>query len=1227
MAFGGVRGTLFFNAASITNPTTAVGSVGVSQGDLIVAFLAEQTTLTVSAVTDNLGNTYTAVNAGTDAGVVTGRAFYAWVSNGGTLTAVNFAATASSNNVVVQAVAFEGYFDPSPLDAAPANTSADLTTPYPTPATGTLAQADEIVLSWICQNGNVTLTPTAPHTLAIQTVTATIHTSAIGYELVAATTSVQPSWTSSATPVMNVMGTASFKKGTAAAGIARISGSNTTYAARVNTTVTAPPGIANGDVMIAEIQFGRSGGTYPTDLTAPGGWSQIGSPGSLTDTFFSSRLHTFIKVASGESGSYTWTHASATSQGQIQVYRGVDTTTPQDATSTINGGGEGPTRTWTGLTTLTNNAWIVAHGVDWGDTSNNLTPPSGMTERLDTVVAYAADEALPTAGATGNRSHTCNAASSAAGEHPWSARLVALRPLSTSVAGNASGATITAAGNLIAGAASASGAGTATGATLTRAATLIAGVAVAGGTTYVRKTGNNTTGTGTSANPYLTMEKGIDESTMPCTVIVGNGTYNESLYLPSGLTLRAENPGMVLLRASSGNAITGDGINNVEIDGLDINTSAANCHGVEIKSSHHITVRRCISHNNANSGISLPWGEFLTVEDCTCYGNGRGGWYSGITFYQSRNITGDTTTAGPRNVIRNCLVYDNWTTGGSTDGNGILIDDWQHTQPYGPDPEDWLGVIYPYGGLVENCIAYGNGNKGIGIAWCNGVTIRNNVCYKNGIDGSQGTWRGDLSNQAGENNTFANNIAVADSSGAGSRSANTAIGNYAVGANGEACTGTVWFNNLTYHTNNTSSTSLNINGPGCATPTVGNGNKLATNPLFVNAAAFDFHLQSGSPCLNAGTATYGLPANDNEGNPRVSGAAVDIGAYEYDTGTATAAGATLTAPASLIAGAASAVRNPTAAGATLTTASSLTAGTASGVRSPTVSGQALTTAASFIAGAATAAGNATATGATLTTAGSLLSGAASASRTISGATLTAAGSLTAGAATGAAIAAGQTLARAATLQGGTAAGGGSASVPGATFTTATSIIAGTASAVRNPTVTGATLTMAGSLIPGTAAAGAGATAFGGTLSASGTLTGGTARGDAATVARTITAPGGILAGAASGTATVSGQVFTRAASMLPGSANGAGGATVPGIIQTAGLSLIAGTASATSSATAAGVTLSARITLYAGTPAAPRITQVRAPLGYYRPVVEQTAERPEATSPSRSVATQTARRT
>jgi serralysin len=396
-------------------------------------------------------------------------------------------------------------------------------------------------------------------------------------------------------------------------------------------------------------------------------------------------------------------------------------------------------------------------------------------------------------------------------------------------------------------------------------------------TVYVRKTGNDSTGTGSTGNPYLTITKGLD-SAPAGTVIVGNGTYNEGFWMDTGQTLQAENTGLVLVRASSGNAINGNGINNVVIDGLDIKTTGN--HGIEIQNSHHITIRNCISHENPNSGISLPWGEFFTVEDCVCYGNGRGGWFSGITMYQSRNITGDTVTAGPRNIIRNCLVYDNWTTGGSTDGNGILMDDWQHTLSYGPNPEDWLGISYPYGGLVENCVAYGNGNKGIGITWSDHIVIRNNTCYKNGIDGSQGTWRGDLSNQAGVNNTFVNNISVADNSGAGQCSYNTAIGNYAVGSNGEACTGTIWYNNLTYNTNSTGSSSLNIDGPGCVTPTTGNGNILAQNPDFVGAPT-DLHLQATSPARNAGTATYGLPSFDAEGNTRVVGGTVDLGPYEY----------------------------------------------------------------------------------------------------------------------------------------------------------------------------------------------------------------------------------------------------------------------------------------------------------------------------------------------------------
>ncbi|WP_147443666.1 choice-of-anchor Q domain-containing protein [Corallococcus sicarius] len=61
-------------------------------------------------------------------------------------------------------------------------------------------------------------------------------------------------------------------------------------------------------------------------------------------------------------------------------------------------------------------------------------------------------------------------------------------------------------------------------------------------------------------------------------------------------------------------------------------------------------------------------------------------------------------------------------------------------------------------------------------------------------------------------------------------------------------------------------------------------------PQFVNYAGGDFHLASGSPAINAGSPTFAPPI-DLDGNARPSGAADDIGAYEYG---ASASGQTLT---------------------------------------------------------------------------------------------------------------------------------------------------------------------------------------------------------------------------------------------------------------------------------------------------------------------------------------------
>src|SRR5262245_3868720 len=53
-----------------------------------------------------------------------------------------------------------------------------------------------------------------------------------------------------------------------------------------------------------------------------------------------------------------------------------------------------------------------------------------------------------------------------------------------------------------------------------------------------------------------------------------------------------------------------------------------------------------------------------------------------------------------------------------------------------------------------------------------------------------------------------------------------------------------------------------------------------TDPKFTDPAAFDFHLRSDSPAINAGLALSSV-ANDYEGRVRPRGGRVDIGAYEH----------------------------------------------------------------------------------------------------------------------------------------------------------------------------------------------------------------------------------------------------------------------------------------------------------------------------------------------------------
>ena len=70
---------------------------------------------------------------------------------------------------------------------------------------------------------------------------------------------------------------------------------------------------------------------------------------------------------------------------------------------------------------------------------------------------------------------------------------------------------------------------------------------------------------------------------------------------------------------------------------------------------------------------------------------------------------------------------------------------------------------------------------------------------------------------------------------------------------------------------------------------VDSGGNVFTNPLFVSAGTGDLRLSAGSPAIDAGIKTVVAATADLNGSPRIVGSAVDMGAYEYQSASASAA--------------------------------------------------------------------------------------------------------------------------------------------------------------------------------------------------------------------------------------------------------------------------------------------------------------------------------------------------
>jgi hypothetical protein len=346
---------------------------------------------------------------------------------------------------------------------------------------------------------------------------------------------------------------------------------------------------------------------------------------------------------------------------------------------------------------------------------------------------------------------------------------------------------------------------------------------------------------GTVALPFLTIGAALSALTPQAgeVVIVKEGTYNESLMAtPSGTswanaaTIRA-NPGDTVVLTKSGSSVNRIATFNsnhsyIIIDGFVINDTAAemwnafkfdfNCHHIRIMNCDISTCRHSGIQDSSNSGIGGHEILFNTLHD-----NGR------ITDVDGRDH-------GVYMVSANSKVWGNVAYGNS--GYGIQL--WPATDN-------------------DNC------------------DIQYNECYSNGAIGDKGGMT-----ISGNNCLVANNLIYENDNG----------GLYMLGGNANLCYNNTVADNGTgsggggvviQSSNCLVTNNIAFGNGGLQIRDLGSGTVLTTNvtsdPLFVDAANDDYHLDAGSVAKTGGT-TLAEVTDDFDRILRPQNTTYSIGAYE-----------------------------------------------------------------------------------------------------------------------------------------------------------------------------------------------------------------------------------------------------------------------------------------------------------------------------------------------------------
>jgi hypothetical protein len=412
-------------------------------------------------------------------------------------------------------------------------------------------------------------------------------------------------------------------------------------------------------------------------------------------------------------------------------------------------------------------------------------------------------------------------------------------------------------------------------------------------TYYVAPTGSDTAA-GTAAAPWQTLQQAANTVQAGDTVIVRAGNYTGFImgwdFVTAGtaaapITFEADPAaavGSVVINARDNQTACGidvePGCNYITVNGFTIQGGGAGGIG---------------TYPNKGSGIKVT-GAGDAVLNCTVgnvdYGFGIFAGNAADFLLQGNTVFGTGSHANT-NYGHAIYLADN-SDGAVVRGNILHDNDYIGIHINGDIGDTGVAPGLVTHALIEGNLIYNNGQNGINADGLASSTIRNNLIY-----GYQGFGICMYQIDAGApstNNFILNNTIVSTVAGAGAAlrikdagTGNTARNNILLGGGSiaedfstDSLPGLVSDYNVVSSliqnddTGNTQTfTQWQAQGHDAHSVTA------AATSVFLNAAGNDYHLKTGSPAVDAGTAT-GAPAVDIVGVARPQGAGYDIGAYE-----------------------------------------------------------------------------------------------------------------------------------------------------------------------------------------------------------------------------------------------------------------------------------------------------------------------------------------------------------